>query len=93
MPEIVLPVIHINGDRRDTLVLQLREAYVALRGAQLALQQTRPNPRNYYPVEGRWEAALAQYEARHAALATIIDSLVAEAKALQLRGKDTHGND
>lgn len=92
MEDIVIPVIHPNGDRKETLVLQLRDAYVALRGAQLALQQTRPNPRNYYPVAGRWEQAHAQYEARYAAIEGVIRSLVAEVTILQL-WKGTYGND
>lgn len=45
---MVLPVIHLNGDRAETLMEQALNAYRALQAADAALAEATPNGRNYY---------------------------------------------
>jgi hypothetical protein len=53
MPEIITPIIHLNGDRYETLIEQLEDAYEAVGLAMDALQRCAPNSRNSYPIPGR----------------------------------------
>jgi len=87
--EVVTPIIHMNGDRKDTLIRNLEDAYRAVRAAQLALRECAPNGRNYYPEPGRFERARAQYDARMAQLERVIESLDAEARKIE---DETRGN-
>lgn len=72
---VITPIIHLNGDRKETLVQNLKAAYAAVRNAQAVLQQCAPNGRNYYPEPGRFELALAQHTARQQALLEIRKSI------------------
>ena len=83
MAEIIAPIIHLNGDRRETLMTQLEQAYTAVRAAMDALRQCAGNRRNFYPESGRWEAYRAQHHDRWQKLQAVRTSLLAEAKALQ----------
>lgn len=66
---MIYPTIHINGDRKETLLEEHCNALDAIRAAQESLP--RPNGRNYYPQgpqaiseaidqTARWYAALEQ---------------------------------
>jgi hypothetical protein len=79
---IVLPIIHMNGDTRETLLANLSNLYSALREADRALCQCSPNGRNFYPVPGLMEKAVAQHRRRQATLAALIAEIEAEAIAL-----------
>jgi hypothetical protein len=79
---IVLPIIHMNGDTRETLLGNLSSLYTALRETDRALCQCGPNGRNYYPVPGLMEKAVAQHRRRQATLAALIAEIEAEAIAL-----------
>ena len=79
---LVLPIIHMNGDTRETLIGNLSELYTALREADRALCQCGPNGRNYYPVPGLMEKAVEQHRRRQATLAALIAEIEAEAIAL-----------
>ena len=81
LPDIVLPTIHLNGDRKATLATGLRDAYKAIRQAQVALHACAPNARNY-PLPGSFRAARRQANARQAALQSVLDSLVAEVEGI-----------
>lgn len=78
---IIAPIIHLNGDRPETLCSALERAYIAVGTALLALKETAPNARNYYPQPGLFEQAVAQYQQRIAALKAVRLSLVAEHEA------------
>lgn len=80
---VVTPIVHLNGDRKSTLLAQLEVAYDAVHAASKALSAAWPNARNYYPVPGRMEEALAQHRQRMQYLAAIIDSLEAECIQIQ----------
>lgn len=57
--QLIAPIIHLNGDRPETLLTAVMTAYQALRRAQEALTACAPNARNYYPEPGRFEQARA----------------------------------
>lgn len=79
---VVCPIVHLNGTGAAALLEAACEAGRAVRAAQRALEAAAPNQRDYYPAPGRWEAALEQYRARHAHLAAVLASIVAEAEAI-----------
>ncbi len=80
---VVTPIIHLNGDRKETLVTNLENAYKALRKACLALMQSAPNGRNFYPEPGRYERAYEQHTIRMQHLQEVLDSLSAEVNQIE----------
>lgn len=82
-PDVVIPCIHLNGDRKATLVGNLEAAYDAVRAAEEALRECSPNARNYYPDPGRMELALTQHRARQEHLHAVLASLEAEVIGIQ----------
>ncbi len=78
---IVLPIIHTNGDTRETLLGNLSNFYYALREGDRALCQCGPNGRNFYPLPGLMEKAVEQHRRRQATLAALIAEIEAEAIA------------
>ena len=81
-PEIITPIIHMNGDRKETLLANLEAAYDAVQSAIDALRQCSPNGRNYYPELGRLQKAEAQHLERMKHLYAVRESLEAEAIAI-----------
>ncbi len=81
--DVVLPIIHLNGDRASTLLARLKAAYDAVAVAMDALEQTAPNARNYYLVSGRLEQAQHQHAARQWRLHDVLHSLEAEIQGIQ----------
>lgn len=45
----MIPTLHLNGTSKERLILDLCTASDALDSAYLALKQTAPNGRDYYP--------------------------------------------
>ncbi len=80
---IVVPIIHLNSDRPEVLLANLKGAYRAVRAAIAALQECAPNGRNYYPELGRLERARAQHNERLDKLLAVAQSIAGEAKAIQ----------
>ncbi len=81
-PAPVLPVVHMNGTSGREL-LELREnVYAAINEAISALARMAPNGRDYYPVPGLMERALAQHGERMRALGAVLASIEAETIAL-----------
>ena len=76
---VITPIIHLNGDRRETLLAQLTTAYRAVSDAMNWLSQCTPNGRNYYPEPGRLQLAEHQHHARMQHLQAVYKSLEAEA--------------
>ena len=83
MSDIVTPIIHLNGDRPDVLLANLKDAYRAIRAAIVALQQCTPNGRNYYPDPGRFERARTQHDERLDKLLAVAQSIAGEAELIQ----------
>jgi tRNA isopentenyl-2-thiomethyl-A-37 hydroxylase MiaE len=79
---VFVPVVHMNGDRRETLLDNLECAYMAVRTAMDALRQCTPNGRNAYPVPGLMVKLEAQHRERQEHLMAVYKSLEAEAIAL-----------
>ena len=79
---VITPIIHLNGDRKDTLIRQLQDAYTAVNEARDALRACSPNARNYYLDPGRLGQAQAQHLERMAHLQAVAASLDAEARQL-----------
>jgi hypothetical protein len=80
---VITPIIHLNGNRKETLIANLEEAYRALRTAQDALRECAPNGRNYYPEPGRLAQAEAQYRTRQEHLQAVCDSLLVEVEKIE----------
>ena len=81
--ELAVPHVHLNGDRRETLLTNLENAYTAVMAAMDAMRQCSPNGRNAYPVDGLMQRLEAQHRTRQEYLQAVADSLEAEAIALQ----------
>jgi hypothetical protein len=80
--DLAVPIIHPNGDRRETLMKNLEATYEAVQTAMLALRQCAPNGRNAYPVQGLMQRLERQHRQRQECLQAVLDSLEAEAGAL-----------
>lgn len=80
--EIVTPIIHMNGDCKQTLLNNLEAAYTAVGAAMDALMECSPNGRNFYPEPGRLQKAEAQHRERWDHLQAVRASLEAEAIAI-----------
>ena len=83
---MILPIVHMNGTSRSTLIQLRCDAAAPLRDALKALSEMAPNGRDYYPVPGHLTKAQAQHDRRVAALRTVYDEIEAEAEALALDG-------
>ena len=81
--QIITPIIHMNGDRREVLMERLEQAYDAVGMAMDVLQQCAPNGRNFFPESGRMQRAEAQHRERQAHLQAVYTSLEAEAIQIQ----------
>lgn len=85
--ELAVPFVHLNGDRRETLLNNLENAYTAVMAAMDAMRQCSPNGRNAYCVDGLMRRLEAQHRTRQEYLQAVADSLEAEAIALQEQGR------
>jgi len=79
---VAVPFVHLNGDRRETLVERLETAYCAVNAAMIHLRECVPNGRNAYPVDGLMQKLEAQHRTRQEYLQAVLDSLEAEACGL-----------
>lgn len=72
----VIPLIHMNGNSKDKLAKQYRDAYLALDEAIYLFNQIEFHPRDYYPLEaGAWDKAVEERGEVKAAFMTIKDYL------------------
>ena len=83
MNAIITPIIHSNGDRKETLVNNLHEAHRAVRAAKNALRACAPHARNYYLIPGLFDHAMRQHMERTDHVYAVMQSLCDEAKAIQ----------
>jgi hypothetical protein len=79
---IVTPIIHLNGDRKETLIENLERCYCAVSDAIEALRRCAGNGRNFYPEPGRLERYEAQHMLRMEHLMAVYRSIEAEAIAI-----------
>lgn len=85
--DIILPIIHLNGDSADTLIANLKKQYRSLSTAMITLKRGAPNARNYYPDPGRYEQALEQFNRRHQLLKDMQEELLVELQGIQCQAK------
>lgn len=78
----VLPVIHLNGTSRASLLDNACEVGRAVGEALRILHAHGPNQRDYYPDPPRWAAVQVQHAARVAALQAVYQSIEDEAIAI-----------
>lgn len=71
----VLPIVHLNGTSKETLVSLRAVAIDALHAAGQHLAAMAPNGRDYYPVDGLMAQAQAQHDRRMATLHALIDEI------------------
>ena len=81
-PPVTAPIIHLNGDRAETLLAQLEAVYSALSDVLEAMRKAGPNGRNYYPEAGLLEKAVEQHQRRMKVIAYLQDEIVAECDAI-----------
>ena len=86
MPESILPIIHRNGDQKETLVQQYADCVNALEVAGRSLASMAPNARNFYPVEGLMQKAEALHRRRRETLDQLIGEIRAEMLAIARLG-------
>jgi hypothetical protein len=82
MPDIVLPIIHLNGSGRENLVELRMNLYHALRDADDRLREMVPNGRDYYPVPGKLQHALEQHKRRATILKELANEIEIEIEAI-----------
>lgn len=73
---MIYPIIHLNGDRAETLREQYVAAYHAVNHAHDVLRECQPNGRNYYPVPGSITPAIQEHNARLNALTKVAEELM-----------------
>lgn len=66
--KITLPIVHLNGTSARDLTEGYWHAAVAVSDALAAIGKIEFNARDYYPVEGLWDAALKERGAQVLAL-------------------------
>jgi len=80
--EVVLPFIHLNGDRAETLVENLSEVYDALNEVDDKLRMCAPNGRNAYQVDGLMEKLVEQHKYRLDLLRELLLSVEEEVQGI-----------
>lgn len=81
-PDLILPVVHLNGTSREALVEQRTDVARKLREALEAMCQACPNGRDYYPDPGRLQKAQVQHERRVGIVRGLLEEVMAEAEAI-----------
>lgn len=82
MADLVLPIVHLNGTSRGSLISDRRDVVEALDTARQALANAAPNARDYYPEPGRFEKAVEQHARRMKNLWDLEAEIQAEVEAL-----------
>jgi len=92
------PTIHLNGTSAEDLLQGYRDAAAAVADATTAIGKIEFNARDYYPVEGSWQSARAEMDARLRALAALHAELMeiaihcSDAVAERESRRARHGN-
>ena len=93
---MIAPMIHLNGDTKQTLQTNLINAHQAIAQAIKKLRETSPHGRNYYPIlmdneksctyTSAYYQARAEYVARMESLRKVNDELLTIYTAIE-KGK------
>jgi recombinational DNA repair ATPase RecF len=78
MTKPIVPIIHLNGSGKQNLMEARQGLCHALREAERALREMAPNGRDYYPVDGLFEKAVAQHRQRQQTLQRLLAEIEAE---------------
>lgn len=85
--DLVVPIVHLNGTSKDSL-LEMREAfYSKLRDAERGLREMAPNGRDYYLVDGLFEKAMVQHKRRMDMLKKLFDEIEYECRYINDCGR------
>lgn len=71
MPDIVTPIIHLNGTSKERLFEARECVYHALCNLYALMAEIAPNGRDYYPEPGRMERAIEQHQRRSKVIADL----------------------
>ena len=72
------PLVHLNGDTKETLSKQVEVSCSAAMAAFAQLHDCGPNQRNYYPRgDTAWENAVAEHRSRLERLDSVFKELAA----------------
>lgn len=81
---MIAPRIHLNGDRKETLLDGIQTAYSKAQAALNGLQDMFPNARNYYVIGPHaYMQARQEHEDRMRRLQTIVDELLGMYEAIE----------
>ncbi len=69
------PTVHLNGTSRNSLVDQYQNAANAVRTAIDTVAQNGPHGRDYYVVDGAFEAARKEHQARLDKLRSVLHEI------------------
>ena len=73
---MMVPRIHLNGNSKESLLEELREAHHAINAAIVALKNVTIHGRNYYPIsDNAYSQARAEHDVRLQRLQDIIDEI------------------
>lgn len=86
--EIILPIIHMNGTSKESLMNDLETAFFAINNALDAMRQIAPNGRDYYPQPGLMDKAIEQHTRRCLALSSLLSELETEVNLLNQKYPD-----
>lgn len=82
-PEIVMPVLNLNGTSKHALLELQLEALSALHKARSAMAMAAPHGRDYQTApEGTWLAAVRQHRARMELVMKLENEITAIAEAI-----------
>lgn len=82
MVELVVPIVHLNGTGKESLLEARERCYEQLRLAAVALADMGPNGRDYYPEPGRMERAIDQHNRRMGWLRQIMTEIEVECEMI-----------
>ena len=83
---MMIPTIHMNGTSQEQLMDALSEAVFSVMSAMIALRDTEPNGRDYYPQGATAIThALAEYHARLDRLRSVRAELIGIQEAIAER--------
>ena len=82
MKNLTMPIIHLNGTSKESLLEGYELAYSAIGDTMRTLQEAAPNARDYYPAPVSYPKAADEHAARLKALATVREELEQIARAI-----------
>lgn len=85
-PEVIYPIVHLNGTGKDQLIENLCKVRDMLEEAKRDLKQAAPNGRDYYTVPGRMDLAVEQHMRRMKAIDNLVDNIDSEIIAIDEQG-------